>query len=65
MTACTSCIDVNAADQNVEEAARSRCEFDPEARVLTVGVVPGLSEWRQTRSRTSLSPLARAQWAQQ
>ena len=28
----------------LEEAPRSRCEFDPVQRLLTVGVVPGLSE---------------------
>jgi predicted metal-dependent hydrolase len=30
----------------LEEAARSRCVFDPELGQLTVGVVPGLSEWQ-------------------
>jgi predicted metal-dependent hydrolase len=30
----------------LEEAARSRCVFDPVLRELTVGVVPGLSEWQ-------------------
>jgi predicted metal-dependent hydrolase len=27
-------------------AARSSCLFDPEAQVLTIGVVPGLAEWQ-------------------
>lgn len=30
----------------LEEAARSRCGFDAQLGVLTVGVVPGLSEWQ-------------------
>ncbi len=30
----------------LESAPRSRCDFDAEARVLTVGMVPGLSEWQ-------------------
>ena len=30
----------------LEDAPRSRCEFDAEARVLTVGVVAGLAEWQ-------------------
>lgn len=30
----------------LQEAVRSRCEFDMETRELTVGVVPGLSEWQ-------------------
>ncbi|HZV64852.1 MAG TPA: SprT family zinc-dependent metalloprotease [Telluria sp.] len=30
----------------LEEAPRSRCVFDPVLRQLTVGVVPGLSEWQ-------------------
>lgn len=34
-------------------ATRSSCVFDPEARVLTVGVVPGLSEW-QLKERVRL-----------
>jgi len=34
----------------LQEAARSHCVFDPEARTLNVGVTPGLSEW-QLRER--------------
>jgi predicted metal-dependent hydrolase len=30
----------------LEEAPRSRCVFDPVLRELTIGVVPGLSEWQ-------------------
>lgn len=30
----------------LEDAPRSRCEFDAQARVLTVGVVAGLAEWQ-------------------
>ncbi|HEY0491724.1 MAG TPA: SprT family zinc-dependent metalloprotease [Telluria sp.] len=30
----------------LEDAARSHCMFDGEARVLRLGVVPGLSEWQ-------------------
>jgi predicted metal-dependent hydrolase len=30
----------------LEDAPRSRCEFDPAGRVLTVGVVQGLEEWQ-------------------
>jgi predicted metal-dependent hydrolase len=30
----------------LEEAARSHCEFDPGARVLSVGVAPLLQEWQ-------------------
>jgi predicted metal-dependent hydrolase len=37
----------------LESATRSSCVFDPEARVLTVGVVPGLAEW-QLRERVRL-----------
>jgi predicted metal-dependent hydrolase len=37
----------------LQEAARSRCEFDPDKRELTVGVVPGLSEW-QLQERVKL-----------
>jgi predicted metal-dependent hydrolase len=37
----------------LQEAPRSRCEFDPVLRVLTVGVVPGLSEW-QLQERVKL-----------
>ena len=35
------------------QATRSSCGFDPLARVLTVGVVPGLAEW-QLRERVRL-----------
>jgi predicted metal-dependent hydrolase len=34
----------------LQEAARSHCVFDPEARTLDVGVTPGLAEW-QLRER--------------
>ncbi|HWJ94149.1 MAG TPA: SprT family zinc-dependent metalloprotease [Telluria sp.] len=37
----------------LEDAARSHCHFDAESRVLTVGVVPGLSEW-QLKERVRL-----------
>ncbi|MES2318566.1 MAG: SprT family zinc-dependent metalloprotease [Pseudomonadota bacterium] len=37
----------------LETAARSSCVFDPVQRMLTVGVVPGLSEW-QLRERVRL-----------
>jgi len=37
----------------LETATRSSCVFDLEARVLTVGVVPGLAEW-QLRERVRL-----------
>jgi predicted metal-dependent hydrolase len=30
----------------LQDAARSSCAFDPVLRTLTVGVVPGLSEWQ-------------------
>ncbi|MBZ2207712.1 M48 family metallopeptidase [Massilia soli] len=30
----------------IEDAARSHCVFDAEARELRIGVVPGLSEWQ-------------------
>jgi len=37
----------------LKEAARSHCVFDAEARVLEVGVVPGLAEW-QLKERVKL-----------
>ena len=37
----------------LQEATRSHCRFDAEARVLEVGVVPGLSEW-QLKERVKL-----------
>jgi predicted metal-dependent hydrolase len=37
----------------LQEAPRSRCEFDPQSRELTLGVVPGLSEW-QLKERVRL-----------
>lgn len=37
----------------LEEAARSHCHFDAGSGVLTVGVVPGLSEW-QLKERVRL-----------
>ena len=37
----------------LEAASRSSCAFDPVQRVLTVGVVPGLSEW-QLRERVRI-----------
>ena len=37
MTACTSCIDVNAADQNVDEAARARLDGSVDLIVLRGG----------------------------
>jgi len=37
----------------LEEAARSHCVFDPEARELRIGVAPGLSEW-QLKERVKL-----------
>jgi predicted metal-dependent hydrolase len=30
----------------LEDAPRSRCDFDPDTKVLTVGVVAGLEEWQ-------------------
>jgi predicted metal-dependent hydrolase len=37
----------------LQEAPRSSCVFDADARVLTVGVVPGLAEW-QLRERVRI-----------
>jgi predicted metal-dependent hydrolase len=37
----------------LQQAARSHCVFDPEARELQVGVTPGLSEW-QLKERVKL-----------
>jgi predicted metal-dependent hydrolase len=37
----------------LQDAARSHCVFDPEARELRLGVTPGLSEW-QIRERVKL-----------
>jgi predicted metal-dependent hydrolase len=37
----------------LQDATRSHCRFDAEARVLEVGVVPGLSEW-QLKERVKL-----------
>jgi hypothetical protein len=37
----------------LEDAARSHCRFDADARELTVGVVPGLEEW-QLKERVRL-----------
>ena len=37
----------------LQEAARSSCVYDPQLRVLTVGVVPGLAEW-QLRERVRI-----------
>ena len=49
----------------LEAAARSRCEFDAQARVLTVGVVAGLSEWQlQERVRLWFQAEARRLFAE-
>lgn len=49
----------------LREAARSRCEFDPELRELTLGVVAGLSEWQlQERVRIWFQDEAKRVFAQ-
>jgi len=49
----------------LEEAARSRCVFDPGLGQLTVGVVPGLSEWQlQERVRIWFQAEARRVFAE-
>lgn len=49
----------------LQDAARSRCEFDPELRELTVGVVAGLSEWQlQERVRIWFQDEAKRVFAQ-
>ena len=56
---------INPDALRLEEAARSRCVFDPGLGQLTVGVVPGLSEWQlQERVRIWFQAEARRVFAE-